>query len=102
MPTPPLPVMFPVCDLVAYDDLDAVGDEGWDVERLLADVRVHGIRESLEVAHSADHLARGEATVFVFNGVHRLTVARMLGIERVPVVPFTRNEDAVWVEELFG
>lgn len=98
----PLLRTYPVAALVAYDDLDAVGDEGWSVDRLLDDVRVNGIVEPLEVAYSAAHLARGEHTVFVFNGQHRLEVARRLRLEQVPVTPALSSEDAVWIEDLFG
>lgn len=95
------PVLFPVADLIAYDNLDTYGDDGWDVDRLLADVRVHGIRTPLEIARSAAHLATGDRRVFVFNGIHRLTVARILDLRLVPVAPFTRNEDAVYAEDIF-
>jgi hypothetical protein len=98
----PEPVLVRVADLIAYDDLDARGDDGWDIEALLADARVHGIRKPLEVAHSAAQLAVGDAGLYVFNGTHRLAVARTLGLEHVYAVPAVSSEDAVWAESLFG
>lgn len=96
------PVMVAVNDLVPYDDLDEFGDDGWDVQRLLPAVAAHGILKPLEVAHSAVHLARGDQTVFVFNGIHRLHVARLLAMVEVPVLPAVSSEDAVWPEGIFG
>ena len=96
------PVMVRVEDLVPYDDLDAFGDDGWDVEGLLPEVQADGILKPLEVAHSAVHLARGDDTVFVFNGIHRLHVARLLELVEVPVVPALSSEDAVWAPSIFG
>lgn len=96
------PVLFPVALLRPYDNLDAVGDDGWSVERLIADARTHGIRKPLEVAQSAAQLEAGDDAIYVFDGQHRLATAQALGLTRVPVVPFTRSEDAVYPEHVFG
>ena len=96
------PVLFPVALLRAYDNLDAVGDDGWDLDRLISDARVHGIRKPLEVAQSAAQLATGDDAIYVFNGTHRLAAAQALELTHVHVVPATRSEDAVYPEHVFG
>jgi hypothetical protein len=96
------PVLYPVALLRPYDNLDAVGDDGWSLDRLIADARTRGIRKPLEIAQSAAQLADGDAAVYVFNGQHRLAAARALGLTHVPVTPATRSEDAVYPEHVFG
>lgn len=96
------PVLYPVALLRPYDNLDEVGDDGWSLDRLIADAAIYGIREPLEVAQSAAQLATGDDAVYVFNGQHRLATAQALHLTHVPVVPATRSEDAVYAEDVFG
>jgi ParB-like chromosome segregation protein Spo0J len=96
------PVLYPVALLRPYDNLDAVGDDGWSVDRIVADARTHGILKPLEVAQSAAQLDAGDDAIYVFNGQHRLAAAQALGLTHVPVVPATRSEDAVYAEAVFG
>jgi hypothetical protein len=93
------PDAFPVSLLHHYDNVDAAGDDGYTQERLEREIRASGrVEKRLEVAHSKKQLAKGDQSIYVFNGNHRLLAARNLRIQYVPVVSHWRSEDAVPVK----
>lgn len=93
------PEAFPVALLRPYDHLDATGNHGYTLDRLLREVRRDGvIREPLHIGYSAAQVAAGDRAIYVFDGQHRLEVARRLGISHVPVRSAWRSEDALPVD----
>ena len=90
------PEQFPISLLHDYDRLDMVGNDGWTVERITQDVRRTGrIRRPLDIGFSAAEVANGNYTIYVFDGHHRLAVARTQAIYHVRVRSAWRADDAV-------
>lgn len=87
---------YPTEKLDFYDLPEDIGDEGWDDEILTESVRLNGIQAPLEIGYSLyDWIVHGTLQPCVFNGNHRLRIARDLGLEEVPVVA-SDADDAWW------
>lgn len=49
-------------------------------DKLLEDIRLNGIREPIEIR------VREDGSQIVWDGLHRLAIAKKLGIEEIPVI----------------
>lgn len=98
-----VPFTLPTSVVEYYDDpTENIGDEGWSLEELEADIRQHGVQEPILVAKSLHQMEKGGHDVYAFNGNHRLAVARKLGIRMIPCMAPSWADDAepLSVEEI--
>jgi len=66
-----------------YDDparrVGDVGDEGWTIDELIADIRTNGLQNPIEVGRSRVDL-KHDTKIYAFNGNHRLAACQQLGL----------------------
>jgi hypothetical protein len=60
------------------------GDDGWDIDDLSLSIASNGIESPLIVGQCQSWIDDGNDGVFVWNGNHRLAVAKKLGLKYVP------------------
>lgn len=82
---PDRPFYLPVSKIMFYDDpYLGLGDEGWNVEELKADIAKNGIEMDIWVGRSVHDMEHNSSNaICCFNGNHRLAAAKELGIEMI-------------------